>query len=153
MIFFSVSLLDTLQHDYLELEYELSPSIKKLLRFLCKMNENETLKVQRLNVAAQKDNGKLKKNILNQLFKNFIYRQFSFKCRCCCRNMFECWTSKLVGSVRECSRSFVLLSEESSLHIISEQGEKSCWKKVAKFIHMIYNKVIIKRNYLEKWSD
>ena len=56
--FFSVSLLDTLQHDYLEPEYELSPSIKKLLRFLCKMNENETLKVQRINVATQKDNGK-----------------------------------------------------------------------------------------------
>ena len=63
--FFSVSLLDTLQHDYLEPEYELSPSIKKLLRFLCKMNENETLKVQRINVATQKDNGKyFKKSIL-----------------------------------------------------------------------------------------
>ena len=56
--FFSVSLLNTLQHDYLELEYELSPNIKKLLRFLCKMNESETLKVQRINVATQKDNGK-----------------------------------------------------------------------------------------------
>ena len=56
--FILVSLLDSLQYDYVEPGNELSIDIKKLLRLLCKMDENTTLKVQRLNVATQKDNGK-----------------------------------------------------------------------------------------------
>ena len=72
MNLFSVSLLDTLQYDYLKPEYEFSPSIKKLLRFLSKMNENDTLKVQRINVAAQKDNGKFENNIVHSLLTLFF---------------------------------------------------------------------------------
>ena len=61
---FPVLLLDTLNYENIEESCDFTENTKSLLRILCQVQPNTTLKVKSLNVAVQNDKGMVALNLI-----------------------------------------------------------------------------------------